>query len=188
MEKLWRYVLNRVEKGKMDGDKYQFSTIDVDYIKCWMNRIFVAENDYHYFTEYAPELIALPPDIVALIVNLCTKLNLSTDIEFSCFDTFDLYFCCNFDLMQRRMTMMVNRGQVSRELGWIVVKEEFLASFERSILSIVSLVTKFFSGKSHATSMLEKLWQKLEHPQGSSVTLADKELEVLKVLHYKVCP
>ncbi|XP_055677329.1 uncharacterized protein LOC129786375 [Lutzomyia longipalpis] len=165
---------------------YELSPVDGDYTQNWINHILTGDTRYFRFMDYAPELQAIPAEVITLIVKLCSQFNLTTDIEFSCFDTMDYFMSCKFEEMQKRLEMLKTRGQVKGDFGWIYVKKEFVATFEVTILSIISLVTKFFDGNQFRNSQMERLWRRLNQQEEVYVSLLSKEVEVLKILNYRI--
>ncbi|GAB0092966.1 PH domain-containing protein [Sergentomyia squamirostris] len=135
---------------------------------------------------HRPKLMAIPPEIVALIVELCTKLQLTTDIEFACFDTFDFFFCCNFENILVKLGAMEERGQVQGDHAWVMIRREFESSFEKTVLCIVSLVTKFYDLNHSACTMIEQLWRNCENPGGVAFTFAKMEMDIFKVIQYRI--
>lgn len=63
--------------------------MDSVYLADWNNSIILAEDGPH--PERHPENSVLSPELVELVVNICDELSLTSEVEFTCLDNFDVY-------------------------------------------------------------------------------------------------
>lgn len=73
--------------------KYPPTAMDSAYVAHWSDSILTEDDGHPAITQSSTDNshCYLSPELIELIVNICDELSLSSEVEFTCLDNFDVY-------------------------------------------------------------------------------------------------